>query len=47
MRKIIAKSNEEIANLQLQNQQMENDFIDSIMDIHYIDKAPFMKDEEE
>lgn len=38
---------EEFANLQLKNQQIENDFIDSIMGMQDIDEAPFMKDEEE
>ena len=38
---------EDFTNLQLQNQQIENDFIDSIMDMQDIDEAPFMKDEEE
>lgn len=47
IRKIIAKSNEEIANLQLKNQQMENNLIDTIMRIEDIDEKTFMKDEEE
>ena len=38
---------EEIANLQLKNQQMENNLIDTIMRIENIDEKTFMKDEEE
>ena len=38
---------EEIANLQLKNQQMENNLIDTIMRIEDIDEKTFMKDEEE
>ena len=38
---------EEFANLQLKNQQMENNLIDTIMRIENIDEKTFMKDEEE
>ena len=38
---------EEIANLQLKNQQMENNLIDTIMRIENIYEKTFMKDEEE
>ena len=37
---------EELAYIQLQNQQMENDLFDNIMNMQDIDDAPFMKDEE-
>ena len=38
---------EELANMQIRNQQQENDFLHSIMNMQNIDDAPFIQDEEE